>query len=308
MTNYQKLKEEIKQNGITSALKKSLQYLSYKTEKIHINNVLDSFRVAMSDNNIIVHFFTSVDNFGDSLNPILIKQMFGKNAYEARKIINIKNKPIYTAIGSCLQNLNYNNLEIWGSGFLYDDENRLLKRAPKKIHAVRGPLTRKLLIKQGFPCPEIYGDPGLLVPKIYTPVVEKKYNLGIIPHYNDKNSGIIKHLISKYTDNILIIDIQSDWKQVIDNINKCELIASSSLHGIITADAYNIPSLWIKLSNNVPGGDFKFQDYALSVNRDQMEPFFLSEDTTLLEIINAFKDYKIKIDLDKLINSCPFKD
>ncbi len=94
---------------------------------------------------------------------------------------------------------------------------------------------------------------------------------------------------------------------MIENINKCEFIASSSLHGIITADAYNIPSLWIKLSNNIIGGHFKFQDYMLSVNRNQMEPFLLSEEHTLTKILNSFENYKIKIDIDKLIDSCPFK-
>jgi len=146
--------------------------------------------------------------------------------------------------------------------------------------------------------------------------------LSVIPEFDSwkeemlelkqKKSGlrgeIIRNLKSKYKDDIWVIDIQGNWENVIDDINRCEFIASSSLHGIITADSYNIPSLWIKMSDKITGGNFKFQDYALSVNRDQMEPFFLSEDTTLLEIINAFKDYKIKIELDKLINSCPFKD
>jgi len=303
---YKKFKEELNNQGIYSALKKSLQYFFRRIEKLYPNNIINSLEILFSNNNIIVHWYTGDNNFGDQLNPIIIKNLFGKRIFHPQKIINIKNKPIYTAIGSILQNLNYNNLEVWGSGFISEDSK--IKKAPKKIHAVRGPLTRKLFIKQGIPCPDVYGDPGILVSKIYAPLTEKKYVLGIIPHYVDKGSEIIRNLKSKYKDDILVIDIQGNWENVIDDINRCEFIASSSLHGIITADSYNIPALWIKMSDKITGGNFKFQDYALSVNRDQMEPFFLSEDTTLLEIINAFKDYKIKIELDKLINSCPFKD
>lgn len=306
MNIYHKFTEEVEKNGFSSAMKKSINHISIKTEKIHVNNIIDSFKVLMSENNIIVHWWDRIYNFGDVLNPILIKKLFKKNAYQACKITNFGNKTVFTAIGSCLQNLNYKKLEIWGSGFLYEDS--LLKCIPKKIHAVRGPLTRMKLIKQGFSCPEVYGDPGLLVPKFYNPNVKKIFKLGIVAHYLDKDNKIIKFLKNKYQEDILFIDIQGNWMEVIDNINKCEIIASSSLHGIITADAYNIPSLWIKLSDKVPGGNFKFHDYMLSVGRKQMEPFLLNKEYKLIDIINSVEDYKIHIDLEKLINSCPFKD
>ena len=78
--------------------------------------------------------------------------------------------------------------------------------------------------------------------------------------------------------------------------------------GVIAADAYGIPSLWIKLSDRVLGGNFKFRDYILSVGRKQMEPFLLHEEHKLIDILNSFEDYKIQISLDKLLDSCPFKD
>lgn len=306
MNIYHKFTEEVNKNGFASAMKKSINHISRKTEKIHINNIIDSFKVLTSENNIIVYWSYRIDNFGDTLNPILIKKLFKKNAYHPDKIINFSNKTVYSAIGSILQFVNYKKLEIWGSGFI--DENSFLKCKPAKIHAVRGPLTRMKLIKQGFDCPEVYGDPGLLVPKLYNPKVKKIFKLGIIAHYVDKDNKMIKVLKNKYKEDILFIDIQGNWKEVIDNINKCEIIASSSLHGIITADAYNIPSLWIKLSDKVIGGNFKFQDYMLSVGRKQMEPFLLNREYKLIDIINSVEDYKINIDLEKLINSCPFKD
>lgn len=306
MNIYHKFTEEVNKNGFASAMKKSINHISRKTEKIHINNIIDSFKVLTSENNIIVYWSYRIDNFGDTLNPILIKKLFKKNAYHPDKIINFSNKTVYSAIGSILQFVNYKKLEIWGSGFI--DENSFLKCKPAKIHAVRGPLTRMKLIKQGFDCPEVYGDPGLLVPKLYNPNVKKIFKLGIIAHYVDKDNKMIKVLKNKYKEDILFIDIQGNWKEVIDNINKCEIIASSSLHGIITADAYNIPSLWIKLSDKVIGGNFKFQDYMLSVGRKQMEPFLLNREYKLIDIINSVEDYKINIDLEKLINSCPFKD
>ena len=305
MSNIQKVRNEINKNGFISATTKIFHYVSHRTEKFHIGNIINSVKVLMSENNILVHWY-EYNNFGDNLNPIMIKLLFGKTAFQASKTINIANKPVYTVIGSILQDLDYNNLEIWGSGFMFEDGK--ISKPPKKVHAVRGPLTRQILIKQGIYCPEIYGDPGLLLPLIYTPATKKKYRLGIVPHYVDKGSSAVKYLKETYNGEILVIDVQNKWETVVDDINSCEAILSSSLHGIIAADAYGIPSLWIKLSDRVLGGNFKFRDYILSVGRKQMEPFLLHEEHKLIDILNSFEDYKIQISLDKLLDSCPFKD
>ena len=305
MSSIQKLKNEIREKGFTSATRKVVRHIASKTEKFHIDNLTKSFKVLISKDDILVHW-SEGNNFGDALNPILIKLLFGKNAFQASKIINVRNKPVYTVIGSILEDLNYRNLEIWGTGFMFEDGK--LTKPPKVVHAVRGPLTRQVLMKQGIYCPEIYGDPGLLLPFIHTPVSKRKYRLGLVPHYVDKDSSTVRYLKERYKEEILIINVQDKWEKVVEDVNSCEAIASSSLHGVIAADAYGIPSLWIKLSDRVLGGNFKFRDYILSVGRKQMEPFLLHEEHKLIDILNSFEDYKIQISLDKLLDSCPFKD
>ncbi|NEN94442.1 MAG: polysaccharide pyruvyl transferase family protein [Moorea sp. SIO3I7] len=61
--------------------------------------------------------------------------------------------------------------------------------------------------------------------------------------------------------NVLLIDVTRNPKEVIADITRCEAIASSSLHGLIIADAFGIPSIWMQLSNKVSGKGFKFKDY-----------------------------------------------
>lgn len=93
------------------------------------------------------------------------------------------------------------------------------------------------------------------MPEFYSPDNKKEFDLGIIPHYVDKDH---KFLLQNFNPNIKIIDIeQPDYKKFIDDVTSCKKIISSSLHGIIIADAYNIPALRVEFSNKIFGGDFK---------------------------------------------------
>jgi pyruvyltransferase len=100
----------------------------------------------------------------------------------------------YVSIGSILHFSDKNSI-VWGAGFISKDS--YCKVPPKKILAVRGPLTRKKLIEQNIECPKIYGDPALLLPIFYHPKIKKKYEIGIVPHYVDQKNEIIKALQNK---------------------------------------------------------------------------------------------------------------
>lgn len=70
-----------------------------------------------------------------------------------------------------------------------------------------------------------------------------------------------------------IIDLTTnDVEGIITEICSCKKILSTSLHGIIVAQAYNIPALWIK-KNDIGTDGFKFYDYFSSVGITQYEGF-----------------------------------
>lgn len=251
---------------------------------------------------IYLNYYKS-SNFGDALNPYFVKLLTKKTNiiyYKKNIISRLFPRENYMVIGSVL-GLADSNTIVWGSGFI--SEKSFLKVKPKKILAVRGPLTRNGVINQGIECPEVFGDPCLLLPKYYYPNVKKKHELGLIPHFVDKTSTYINNLIN---DDVLVIDIQSGIENVVKQILSCNRIASSSLHGIIAADAYNIPSAWIKFSNKVIGDGFKFRDYFLSVTREDLFPLEIDANTTFEDIEDKFKEYEVIIDLDKLLDVCPF--
>jgi pyruvyltransferase len=247
--------------------------------------------------NLNLDYVSKLNNFGDILSPIILENISGKKVNRIRS--SYFNKKHYLGIGSILDRAT-NHSVVWGSGFISEKSTFISK--PNKILAVRGKLTREILINNGVDCPEIYGDPALLLPRYYKPKITKNYKLGIMPHYIDKSNDNLKKF--KNDNEILIIDIQnSNPLNVIDLMLSCERIVTSSLHGIILSDAYKIPNLWVSFSNNIIGGNFKYHDYFSSVNRTKINPIIFTDKMDKIELIKKCDIHEITIDLDKLISS-----
>ena len=257
----------------------------------------------MKMNKLNISWWGENGNWGDALNHILCNHISG---LEVNKIHTRTTESIfrYYCCGSILEHVQAPNFEVWGSGLI--GEYGRLKVKPNKIHAVRGPLTRKLLLEQGYDCPEVYGDPALLYPLFYRPIKIKKYQYGIIPHNMDKKSEWL--LQFENNPHVKIIDIlDPTGTRFVDEINQCNVILSSSLHGVICGDSYGIPSYWVELSDKVIGKGFKFRDYFSSVGRPIKEPIRPQTQQRIKDLEHLFYDYQINIDLNKLLEACPFK-
>lgn len=235
-------------------------------------------------------------NWGDDCNPFIFELISGHRP-ELVPLGHPKQFPHYMMIGSILHYASQHTV-VWGTGLRFD--NKPIKK-PAKICAVRGPLTRNILLQRGIQCPEIYGDPALLLPRFYQPQSKKKFKLGVIPHYIDKK------IVAINNPEVLLIDIQSGFYNVIDAINSCKKVVSSSLHGLIIADAYGIPAIWLKISDKVEGAALKFNDYFLSVNRKTNDFIKFKNLHHIDDALSYFYDYEIEINLDKLYLNCPFK-
>lgn len=245
------------------------------------------------------------NNFGDDINRPLIKALTGRSCV-VRDFTLFKHVENLLCIGSIIEGYSDSDSIVWGSGALYGTDAMTVK--PKKVYAVRGPLTRTYLLKQGIECPEVYGDPALLFPLIYTSKAEKKYKLGIIPHYSDYDLPHVKQFREEHPE-ILFIQFRGykSWQSVIDQICSCESIASSSLHGLILSDAYQIPNVFIRLTDHRLGGDFKYLDYFGGVNRNYTEPLPFTCIFDLDAIEQTLINYKpICFDAKPLLKAFPY--
>lgn len=252
-------------------------------------------------------------NWGDDLNYYFLAEIIRRpiliyNLVSLAFRLKLKN---YLIIGSTLDMLCKENTEVWGAGII--DGGKPLKLKPTKVYAVRGPLTRQKLQEEGVDCPEVYGDPALLIEKYYKPKVVKKYKYGFISHVS--NISMIRELsidgtpITNRSD-VLIIDLSKydKWTDIPDQICSCDNIISGSLHGLIMAEAYKIPNVWVDFGKPLIGGHFKFHDFFLSIGRDRDMPVAIKnkriESTVIDEVLSSWQPGSI--DLQPLIASCPF--
>ena len=219
-------------------------------------------------------------NFGDQLNPYLIEKMWNM---ESIKVNEGDESPHIMMLGSILNEANDGTI-IAGAGLVAED--RIFTGNPKFI-GLRGKLTKAILKERGFNVDDVFlGDPSVLLPEFYNPTIEKKYDLGIIPHLVDYENALN---IFSDTERFLVIDLRLDEdntiEKIIDKIKSCKCTISSSLHGFIVSHAYGIPGTWCKLSNDVIGDGFKFIDY-LSAYTDLYNemPFFDLRDLKKEEI------------------------
>lgn len=156
---------------------------------------------------------------------------------------------------------------VYGSGIRSNDQ----EVQKSFVRSVRGPLTRKRFIDSGYPCPPIYGDPGLLLPLYYKPKKSKKiYSVAIIPHFTEFEQ-VSKNY--KNDSNVLVIDMGcGNLEKVIDQIASAKRTISSSLHGLVLSHAYGIPTRQILYSDNIKGDGTKFLDYYMGVGLKRIPP------------------------------------
>jgi hypothetical protein len=191
---------------------------------------------------------------------------------------------------------------VWGSGIM-SRADQISPRAT--LLSVRGPLTREAALACGARCPEVYGDPALLLPWLYRPPAVPRRGMGVVPHFSDK-PRLQAHPLGP--DVVRLVDVQSSVESFVDQIASCEFVASSSLHGIIVSHAYGIPAVWIKFRDLPSGDDSKFRDYFLSVGEPAPEP--LRVDPSGVDPARVAEGVRLPTrlpDLERLWEVCPFR-
>jgi hypothetical protein len=240
-------------------------------------------------------------NFGDWVGPYLFLRLTGREPY-FRLPDGLSRSTVYFTAGSIL-GLVESNCIVWGSGIIAHGQRF---PRPWRTHAVRGPYTRRAFLDQGYECPEVYGDPAILLPRVYDGSRQKTHELGVIPHFRD-----YPEVAAWYRDDpaIKIIDVRHALEKVVDDITACRATVSSSLHGVIVSHAYGIPSAWVRFSDRLGGDGVKFLDYFASAGVADAAAVDVRQridGTRLREMALAAVQPRLEPLMDPLLRACPF--
>ena len=213
---------------------------------------------------IRLYWWRGVPNLGDSVSARIVAGLSGRRVSAVERSDRRK----LLACGSVAHRARAGDI-VWGSGSIEPD--RPPSSGDIDVRAVRGPRTRAMLLAAGIACPEVYGDPALLLPAILPQRrAAPRHRLAIIPHYQDKP------LVRSDDPAVRVLDVQGELEGFLDELLACERAVSSSLHGLIFAEAYGIPAFELRLGDEVRGAEHKFRDYYEGSGRERPEPLSLA--------------------------------
>jgi pyruvyltransferase len=178
-------------------------------------------------------------------------------------------------LGSIFHHANSRD-KVWGSGVNPFWQDKVKQLTCKSVLALRGPLSRKYLMdRYDFEAPEVYGDPALLMPKLFPELKREepvRKLLILAQHHDEKN--IMDFVGKDYSASVLLCQKNNpmEWREVVREILRSEFVVSTSLHGLIIADAFGVPSRWLhheSLPSVKTEGRFKYNDYYAATGRGE---------------------------------------
>lgn len=247
---------------------------------------------------VFLEWWDGAENLGDSLAPIIFQWMLKRRNINMEDLKKNSIKHLLT-VGSLIGGSNFDAI-VWGSGVM--DLRNLVKLVNYSkyvkydIRAVRGPLTKELLSRVGYDVSKaVLGDPGVLLPLIYDPDdMEKKYDCTVIYHHMDNND--------KFIHDYNYLDIKTtDYVQFVNEIVSSKLVVSASLHGIIIAEAYGIPAVFLNIG--VTDQTLKYIDWYYSTERYNVKMAKTIEEAIQIRPMSL---PNLKTMQDNLLNSFPY--
>lgn len=204
-------------------------------------------------------------NFGDIASRQIAEQLSGLPVRNP-----IPGEPRLLAIGSVLHRAQDGDV-VWGSG-VKGEKDPLRPGIDLDVRAVRGPLSLDYLKESGVSTERVTHtfDPGVLFPHLYAAELASspsKAGDRIIPHYHDdlemrrRNPSLVESFVS----------VDCTPLAMMRAIKGADRVFSSSLHGVIFAEAMGIPAYWL-----APVGgenELKYYDYYYGTGRTDVKRF-----------------------------------
>jgi pyruvyltransferase len=242
-------------------------------------------------------------NFGDELSFLIVQRMLERR-YCARKLIrwepsitattenHIRTRRLL-ALGSIGPYMRAGDI-VWGTGYRINDTVPTKRKV--LIKSARGPKSRALIMAGGMTCPAIYGDPGLLLPFLFPELrAAPIWDYIVIPHLREIP------FMDAFKHHRLVLPT-GPAMGVVNQILSAKFVISSSLHGIIIAEAFGIPAVYLR-QPFAREPLYKYEDYYAGTGRHN---FTLVG--TIEEGLASLRQPPLVYDIQPLLDAFPYDE
>jgi hypothetical protein len=194
-------------------------------------------------------------NMGDWLSPYILHKLTGLSVAYSNA-----NDSKLVALGSVGRYIKDHHT-VWGTGISACDTS--LNTNANYI-AVRGPYTAKALKASGGAKVDVFGDPGILMRDIFTPIQLKNssFKYGFVRHFIHQDVPLT------FEDGIedlnILVSSASSIENFVSRLASYTAVLTTSLHVIILCHAYHVPCRLVSLKSQVRpvhGDGIKYRDF-----------------------------------------------
>ena len=198
-------------------------------------------------------FTVRPNNFGDLLGPLVVGAMAERAGRDALRPLG---QWQLLSIGSVMH-FARDGAVVWGSGVNGKMNESLMTFEDLDVRAVRGPRTAERLMSRGIAVPEVFGDPGLLVSRLFPDVQitteqTRLHRTVVVPNLRDQPQRM------RLGEGDLQLDPRRPLIDVLKALANSRLVVGSSLHALIVAESFGVPARMIAPQHE---STFKYADY-----------------------------------------------
>jgi len=252
------------------------------------------------DRAIRTAYFLRIPNVGDRVTPSIVRAMTGRTVRHFAG----QHQPHLIAAGSVMAGASSVS-HVWGTGVMHPDLG-VGNAPPANVHALRGSLSHSALRAGGIPVGDVpLGDPGYLAPRLLgiERSAKPSFRIGLALHYVDRSNPVCRRMMEE--EGVADLNVCDPPDAFLERMAECDAVISSSLHGLIFAEALNIPSLWIKAGDEIAGDGFKFRDWFTTTRRPQRAPHLLAAGDTAATLVRRAELHESSIDAGALAAAFP---
>lgn len=228
-------------------------------------------------------------NFGDWLSPLIVSHYTDKKIV-FQSPVKLATREHMIGLGSIGRFIKPNSVVV-GTGISTDDLT--LSKSARYV-SVRGPVTARVVKQSGGPSVDSFGDPGVLISRIFPQTRSTNGRVALVRHFTHKP---IPMSIPENMDEFdVFMSHPDDIKLLVENLNKYDRVVTSAMHIFITCQSYGIPCALITFEgfeDAVHGTGIKYGDYAQGVGLESINPHVVGLDLTKVNLDNITTDHKI---------------